>query len=115
MMERDEHWSKRIIFSDEAIIHLSRKVNRHSIWIWGSEKPVPVVEVECGSPKVNMFGAVYRRRLFGLFFVEKSGMRQVCLKMLTRLVNATKNIRGVHFPTRRCPTTLACGCPGVPH
>jgi hypothetical protein len=65
MMERDEGLSKRIIFSDEATFHLSRKANRHNIRIWGSEKPVAVVEMERDSPKVNVFCAVSRRRLFG--------------------------------------------------
>jgi hypothetical protein len=33
---------------------------------------------------------------------------------VTELVNATTRRRGVHFPTRWCPTTVAYGCPGVP-
>jgi hypothetical protein len=71
--------SKRIIFSDEATFHLSGKANRHNIRIWGSEKPVAVVEMERESPKVNVFCAVSRRRVFGpFFFAEKS----VYLKML---------------------------------
>jgi hypothetical protein len=39
--------------------------------------------MECDSPKVNVFCAVSRRRVFGLFFfVEKCVMGQVYLKML---------------------------------
>jgi hypothetical protein len=75
--------SKRIIFSDEATFHLSGKVNRHNIMIWGSEKPVAVVKLERVSPKVKVFCAVSRRRVFGpLFFAEKSVRGQVYLKML---------------------------------
>jgi hypothetical protein len=55
MMERHERLSKRIICSDEATFHLSGKVNTHNIWVWRSKKPVAVVEMECNSPKVNMF------------------------------------------------------------
>jgi hypothetical protein len=73
MMERDEGLSKRIIFSDESTFHLSGKVNRHSVRIWGSEKPVSVVQMERDSPRVNVFCAVSRRRVFGpFFFAEKS-------------------------------------------
>jgi hypothetical protein len=83
MMERDKGLSKRITFSNEATFHLSRKVNRQNIWIWGSEKLVAVVEMKCDSPKVNVFCAVSRRRVFSLFFfAEKSVTGQVYLKML---------------------------------
>jgi hypothetical protein len=34
---------------------------------------------------------------------------------VTKLINATNHRRrGVHFPTKRCPTTLAYGCLGLP-
>jgi hypothetical protein len=83
MMERNQGLLKRIIFSDEATFHLSRKVNRHNIQIWGSEKPVAVVGMECDSPKVNVFCAASRRCVFGpFFFAEKSVTGQVYLKML---------------------------------
>jgi hypothetical protein len=82
MMERDEGLSKGIIFSDKATFHLTGKVKGHNIWIWGSKKPVAVVEMECYSPKVNVFCAVSRRRVFSPFFVEKSVTGQVYLKML---------------------------------
>jgi hypothetical protein len=75
MMERDEGLLKRIIFSDEVTFNLSRRINRHNIRIWGSEKPVAVVEMERESPKVNVFCAVSRRCVFSpFFFVEKSVM-----------------------------------------
>jgi hypothetical protein len=83
MMARDEGLSKWIIFSDEATFHLSVKVNRHNIRIWGSEKPVAVVEMERDSPRVKVFCAVSRRRVFcPFFFAEKSVTGQVYLKML---------------------------------
>jgi hypothetical protein len=73
MMERDEGLSKRIIFSDEATFYLSGKVNRHNFHIRRSEKPVTVAEMKRDSPKVNVFCAVSRRQVFGLFFfAEKS-------------------------------------------
>jgi hypothetical protein len=53
--------SKQITFSDQVNFHLSGKVNRHNIQIWGSKKPVAVVEMEYDSPKVNMFCVVSRR------------------------------------------------------
>jgi hypothetical protein len=35
----------KIVLSDEATFHLSEKVNRHNLIIWGSQKPLQVVEV----------------------------------------------------------------------
>jgi hypothetical protein len=35
----------KIILSDEATFHLSGKVNRHNLIIWGSQNPLQVVEV----------------------------------------------------------------------
>jgi hypothetical protein len=72
---------KGIIFSDEVTFHLSGKVNRLNIWIWGSKKPGSVLEMECGTPKVNVVCAVTRRHVFDVFlFVEKSVMGQVYQK-----------------------------------
>jgi hypothetical protein len=35
----------KIVLSDEATFHLSGKVNRHNLIIWGSHNPLQVVEV----------------------------------------------------------------------
>jgi hypothetical protein len=35
----------KIILSDEATFHLSGKVNRHNLIIWGSQNPLQVLEV----------------------------------------------------------------------
>jgi hypothetical protein len=35
----------KIVLSDEVTFHLSGKVNRHNLIIWGSQNPLQVVEV----------------------------------------------------------------------
>jgi hypothetical protein len=35
----------KIVLSDEATLHLSGKVNRHNLIIWGLQDPLQVVEV----------------------------------------------------------------------
>jgi hypothetical protein len=35
----------KIVLSDEATFHLSGKVNRHNLIIWGSQNPLQVVKV----------------------------------------------------------------------
>jgi hypothetical protein len=49
----DEDFLSRLIFSDESSFHLSGKVNRHNVRIWGSENPHETLKHERDSPKVN--------------------------------------------------------------
>jgi hypothetical protein len=51
MMVREKRLSKRIIFGDKVTFHLSEKVNRHNGRIWGTEKPVAVLEMKLDSRK----------------------------------------------------------------
>jgi hypothetical protein len=56
MMDRiieDKTFLSKICFSDEATFHLSGKVNRHNIRVWGSENPHTVVEHSKDSTKIN--------------------------------------------------------------
>jgi hypothetical protein len=48
----------RLVFSDEATFHLSGKVNRHNVRIWGTENPHATVQHERDSLKVNVFCAI---------------------------------------------------------
>jgi hypothetical protein len=57
-MEEDGY-VERLIFSDEATFHVSGKVSRHNVRIWGTERD---------SPKVNVHCAVSREKVDGPFF-----------------------------------------------
>jgi hypothetical protein len=37
---------EKIVLSDEATFHLSGKVNRHNLTIWGSQNPLQFVKVQ---------------------------------------------------------------------
>jgi hypothetical protein len=63
-LEEDNLFLNKIVFSDEATFHLSGKVNRHNLIIWGSQNPHQVVEYVRDSPKVNVFCAVGAERRF---------------------------------------------------
>ena len=60
-MENDDDLPAKIIFSDEATFHLSEKVNRHNVRIWGSENPNATPEVERDSQKLNVFCAASKQ------------------------------------------------------
>jgi hypothetical protein len=51
----------KLVFSDEATFHLSGRMNRHNLWIWGSENPYESFEHERDSSKVTVFAAVTRK------------------------------------------------------
>ena len=57
-MENDDDLLAKIIFSDEVTFHLSGKVNRYNVRIWGSENPHATLEDECDSPKLHVFCAI---------------------------------------------------------
>jgi len=57
----------KIIFSDEATFHLSGKVNRYNVRIWGSENPHANLEVEHDSTKLNVFCVISKQIVYGLF------------------------------------------------
>lgn len=73
LMENDDEFFESIVFSDECTFHLSGKVNKHNVRIWGSEKPNTCVQHVRDSPKVNVFCALSVQKVYGpFFFVEKT-------------------------------------------
>ena len=64
----DDTFLPRLIFSDEATFHLSCKVSRHNVRIWGLENPHEIVQHERDSPKINVFSAVSVRKIYGPFY-----------------------------------------------
>ena len=56
------------MFTDEATFHLSGKVNRHKVRIWGTENPREIEENVRDSPKLIVFGAVSSVKVYGHFF-----------------------------------------------
>jgi hypothetical protein len=69
----DEDFLSRLIFSDESSYHLSGKVNRHNVCIWGLENPHETLQHGRDSPKVNVFCAMSVRQVYvPFFFPEKT-------------------------------------------
>ena len=63
-----DEFAEKVIFSDEAIFHVSGKVNCHDVCIWGKQNEHEFVEHVHDSLKVNAVSASYVYRLFS--FVE---------------------------------------------
>jgi hypothetical protein len=78
-LEENNLFLNKIVFSDEDTFHLSGKVNRHNLIIWGSQNPHQFVEHVRDSPKVNVFCAVSRTQVYGpLFFAQATVTGHVC-------------------------------------
>ena len=68
----DKEFPKRICFSDEATFHVSGKLNKHNVRIWGSEHLHEIRELERNSPKVNVWCGIMCNRVIGPFFFHKT-------------------------------------------
>ncbi|PNF31329.1 hypothetical protein B7P43_G10895 [Cryptotermes secundus] len=81
--KEDELFLPRVIFSDEATFHLSGKVNRHNVRMWGSQNPRITLEHVRKSPKVNVFCAISLTKVYGHFSFDENTVTGVTyLRML---------------------------------
>ena len=66
----DEHFYRKIIFSDEAHFHLGGYVNKQNCRIWGSENPHVIVENLMHPQRVTVWGGFWPCGIIGPFFFE---------------------------------------------
>ena len=86
-ISEDKEFLKRICFSDEATFHVSGKLNKHNVRIWGSEHPHEIREFERDSPKVNVWcGIMCNRAISPFFFHDTTITADVYLDLLTKYV-----------------------------
>lgn len=69
---QNEEFASRLVFSDESCFHLSGKVNRHNIRIWGTQSSHEIVEYARDSPKVNVFCAISNQKVYGPYFFTEN-------------------------------------------
>jgi hypothetical protein len=67
-----DNFADSLIFSDEGTFHLSGKVIRQNVRIWETENPHVVIGNVGDSPKVNVFCAVSKEKVYGHFFLLRS-------------------------------------------
>ena len=68
----DDTFLSCLIFSDEATFHISGKVNRQNVHIWGLQNPQEALEHERDSQKVNVFCALSQTKVCGPFFFAEN-------------------------------------------
>ena len=64
----DADFMSTICFSDEGTFHVSGKVNRRNVWIWGSQNPDATKEHVHDSPKLNDWCILSQTKVIGPFF-----------------------------------------------
>jgi hypothetical protein len=85
--DNDDGYLPKILFSGEAIFHVSGKVNRHNVRIWGSENPHHVIENIRDSPKVNVWcELMFNRTIEPFVFAESTVTKETYLDMLEQFV-----------------------------
>lgn len=68
LRRRDRHFLDKLIMSDEASFHLNGKVNKHNCRVWASENPRNFHQYVRSSPKVTVWCAVSKQKIYGPFF-----------------------------------------------
>lgn len=66
----DEHFYRKIIFSDEAHFHLGGYVNKQNCRIWGSENPHVIEEKPMHSQRVTVWCGFWSGGIIWPFFFE---------------------------------------------
>ena len=58
----------RVVFRDESAFHISGKVHRYNVRIWGTENPHEMEQHESASPKIKVFRSMSTRKVYGSSF-----------------------------------------------
>ena len=76
VLERGEDFLQTMIFSHESMFHLSGKVCKHNLRIWGTEKPTDkLLQHVRNSPKLNVICAMSVKKIYGPFFFENDTVK----------------------------------------
>ena len=83
MQMATDSFVKSIMFSDETTFHLSSKVNRQNMSIWGAANQHVIVKHVRNSHKINVFCTMSNRKIYGPFvFLERIINGNILLDML---------------------------------
>ncbi|PNF22007.1 hypothetical protein B7P43_G17590 [Cryptotermes secundus] len=105
-IQDDEKLLDSVIFSGESRFHVSGKVNTHNCRIWGSGNPRVSLEHVRDSPKVKVFCALSKERVYGPFSTWRRPL-PVYLDMLpeflTPKLDEDDQVGRIHFQQDGAP------------
>jgi len=110
LMSSDDHFLKKVQFSDEATFHVSGAVNTRNVGIWGSENPHAYVEHQRDSPRTNMICAIFSQKVYSpFFFAQETVTGMTYLDMLQLwLMPQLQNIPTFIFQQDEIPAHFHC-------
>jgi transposase len=78
-----ENLIQSVMFSDEAIFHLSGNVNRHNFRYWSNQNPrwIEATHVQI-DPRVMVWAAIWRNHIIGPYFFDGNVTGESYLQML---------------------------------
>ena len=68
----DEHWYRKLHFSDEAVFHVNRRVNRHNCHYYGKENTNLIEETRLRCGKVTVWTMIGWERLLGMRILDET-------------------------------------------
>lgn len=74
-LENDEHFYRKILFSDEAHFWLNGYVNKQNCRIWSDENPHEILQTTLHPDKVTVWCAIHAGGVIGPYFFELGGRR----------------------------------------
>lgn len=78
----DDSFLNQLLFSDEAVFHLSGHVNRHNCVYWSTDNPSHTATKPLQSPKIVVWMGVWSGGLIGPYVFEDTVTGDSYLKML---------------------------------
>ena len=69
-----KHSSSEFVSVTKQTFHVSGKLNKHNVRIWGSEHPHVIRELQRDSPKVNVWCGILCNRVVGPFFLHEAAI-----------------------------------------
>lgn len=105
--------NRHIIFSDEAIFHLSGHVNKHNSRYWSDTNPFWVEETSQVDPRVMVWCAMHDDTIIGPYFFEGSVTGHTYVHMLQEVLNPylenmpLSNYNDVYFQQDGAPAHFA--------
>ncbi len=83
MCDSDPDFSRKVVFSDEAIFYLNGHVNRQSTRFWSGNNPHWSSDIKIqGDPRVMVWCGIWNDRIIGPYFFDKSVTGATYLELL---------------------------------
>lgn len=113
ILSQSPNFVQNVIFSDEAIFHLSGHVNRHNSRYWSDKNPYWVDEHPQTDPRVMVWCGIHDKKIIGPYFFETTVTANSYIRCLQALLIPyldtlpLSNFRDIYFQQDGAPAHFA--------